>query len=46
MNQVNACYVLRGHLLTKAINCAEQGGFSEFHRWFTLVQNPFEAYIP
>ncbi len=42
MNQVNPCYVLRGHLLNKAINCAEQGDLREFHRLFTLVQKPFE----
>ena len=42
MNQVNPYYVLRGHLLNKAVNCAEQGDLSEFHRLLTLLQNPFE----
>ena len=42
MNQVNPYYVLRRHLLDKAIHTAEQKDFSEFHRLLNLLQNPFQ----
>jgi serine/tyrosine/threonine adenylyltransferase len=42
MNQVNPYYVLRRHLLDKAIHTAEQKDFSEVHCLLNLVQNPFQ----
>ncbi|MGR9044265.1 MAG: protein adenylyltransferase SelO [Gammaproteobacteria bacterium] len=42
MNRVNPCYILRRHLLDRAVQSAEQGDFTELETLVTLLQNPYQ----
>ncbi len=42
MNSINPLYILRNYLLQDAIDQAESGDYTEVHKLFEVVQNPFE----
>lgn len=41
MHRCNPCYVLRPHLLQRAITAAERGDYSELNTLVELMQNPY-----
>ena len=43
MQSVNPCYVLRNWMAEGAIQQAERGDFSEIHRLYRVLRNPFEC---
>ena len=44
MDRVNPKYILRNHILEKAIDSAENGDFSLVNQLLKIVQNPYETH--
>ena len=42
MNRVNPKFILRNHLAQTAIECAQQGDFSEVERLLKVLEHPFD----